>query len=317
MSFNYIVTAHKATAVTITLAGSFTGPDDLNLLQARGSTLAVSQVTPEGLKPVINIDVFGRISAMQLFRPKNEKQDLLFLLTARYHVAILSFDSIQNDVITRAYGDVKDRVGKPTSGKQVALVDPNCQAIVLHLYAGLLKVVPLQFDSHQSLKAFNLRLDDLYIVDMQFIHSTENLTIAYLVEEPNGRVLKTSIISVRDKELLNGPHPPVKTEAQANLLWPISDPHNGMLVIGMESIAYYNAEAVHSIDPPVIKDSIISCVGTVDMSRYLIGDSRGRLLMLFLDFKEDMECEEPLLISMKLEILGEVTSSLTSSLVLL
>lgn len=51
----------------------------------------------------------------------------------------------------------QDRVGKSTSGRQVALVDPNCQAIVLHLYAGLLKVVPLQCDSDQPLKAFNLR----------------------------------------------------------------------------------------------------------------------------------------------------------------
>ena len=51
----------------------------------------------------------------------------------------------------------QDRVGKPTSGRQVAVIDPNCQAIAFHLYAGLLKVVPLELDSGQPLKAFNLR----------------------------------------------------------------------------------------------------------------------------------------------------------------
>lgn len=70
MSYNYIVTAHKATAVTATHTGSFTGPEDLNLLQAKGSNLVISQVTAEGLKPVMDVDVFGRIIAMQLFKPQ-------------------------------------------------------------------------------------------------------------------------------------------------------------------------------------------------------------------------------------------------------
>ena len=33
--------------------------------------------------------------------------DLLFILTARYHVAIVGYDPISNDVLTRAYGDIK------------------------------------------------------------------------------------------------------------------------------------------------------------------------------------------------------------------
>lgn len=70
MSYNYIVTAHKATIVTESLTGSFTGPDDLNLIQAKGSCIVISQVTAEGLKPVLDVDIFGRISCMQLFRPK-------------------------------------------------------------------------------------------------------------------------------------------------------------------------------------------------------------------------------------------------------
>ena len=70
MSYNYIVTAHKATAVSLSVTGNFTGPDDLNLIQVKGSTLVVGLVTPEGLKPVLDVDVFGRISAIQLFRPQ-------------------------------------------------------------------------------------------------------------------------------------------------------------------------------------------------------------------------------------------------------
>ena len=48
-------------------------------------------------------------------------------------------------------------MGRPTEGRQIGLVDPDCKVIALHLYAGLLKVVPLELDSEQELKAFNIR----------------------------------------------------------------------------------------------------------------------------------------------------------------
>lgn len=51
----------------------------------------------------------------------------------------------------------QERVGRPTEGHQIGLVDPDCRVIALHLYAGLLKVVPLELDSGHELKAFNIR----------------------------------------------------------------------------------------------------------------------------------------------------------------
>ena len=50
----------------------------------------------------------------------------------------------------------------------------------------------------------------------------------------------------------------------------------------------------------------MSCVERIDHSRYLLGDFYGRLLMLFLAFKEDMETGLTDIINMKLEVLGEV-----------
>ena len=38
---------------------------------------------------------------------QNEPQDLLFILTARYRVFILSYKSETGDVVTRACGDVQ------------------------------------------------------------------------------------------------------------------------------------------------------------------------------------------------------------------
>lgn len=54
--------------------------------------------------------------------------------------------------------------------------------IALHLYTGLLKVVPLRLDSEDQLTAFNIRLDDQYAIDLQFLHGFDQPTIAYLAE---------------------------------------------------------------------------------------------------------------------------------------
>ena len=88
----------------------------------------------------------------------------------------------------------QDRVGRPTEGRQIGIVDPECRVMALHLYAGLLKVVPLQLDSGDQLKAFNIRLDDLYAIDVQFLHGFEQPTLAYLAEvrEDNSRKAKSN-----------------------------------------------------------------------------------------------------------------------------
>ena len=52
---------------------------------------------------------------------------------------------------------VQDRVGRPTEGRQMGVVDPGSNMIALHLYCGMLKVVPLQLDSTEPLTAFNIR----------------------------------------------------------------------------------------------------------------------------------------------------------------
>ncbi|XP_064399977.1 DNA damage-binding protein 1-like isoform X3 [Halichondria panicea] len=312
MSCNYIVTAYKPTAVTEAVVGNFTSPTDLNLIQAKGNSLVVNLVTPEGLKPVVEVSIYGRISLMQLMRPKEEPQDMLVLMTARYHLIVISYDKASGEIITRAHGDIKDRVARPTEGRQNGIVDPECRVIALHLYAGLLKVVPLQLDSGDQLTAFNIRLDNLYAIDVQFLPGFKQPTIAYLAEEPDGRVLKTFTISIKDKDRENSSWKKFTVESQASLIKPLPLPVGGALVVGAETIAYYNKEVQYTIDTPIIKELMVSCLHLVDNTRCLIGDSRGRLLMLFVECEggrgvEDVERVKGL----KLELLGEVVSPST------
>ena len=51
------------------LLGNFTSPDDLNLIIAKNTRLEIYVVTPEGLRPIKEVGIYGRIAVLELFRP--------------------------------------------------------------------------------------------------------------------------------------------------------------------------------------------------------------------------------------------------------
>lgn len=60
------------------------------------------------------------------------------------------------EIITKAHGNVGDRVGKVAENGILAVIDPKARVIGLRLYEGLFKIIPLDKDSNE-LKASNLR----------------------------------------------------------------------------------------------------------------------------------------------------------------
>lgn len=61
------------------------------------------------------------------------------------------------EIITRAHGNVADRIGKPSETGILAVIDPKARVIGLRLYDGLFKIIPLDKDNYE-LKASNFRL---------------------------------------------------------------------------------------------------------------------------------------------------------------
>ncbi|KAA8595754.1 hypothetical protein FQN60_011045 [Etheostoma spectabile] len=313
MSYNYVVTAQKPTAVNACVTvfqwldichlrascapalqvkcsrqacGHFTSAEDLNLLIAKNTRLEIYVVTAEGLRPVKEVGMYGKIAVMELFRPKGESKDLLFILTSKYNACILEYkqngESI--DIITRAHGNVQDRIGRPSETGIIGIVDPECRMIGLRLYDGLFKVIPLDRDNRE-LKAFNIRLEEL-----------------------QGRHVKTYEVSLREKEFNKGPWKQENVEAEASMVIPVPEPFGGAIIIGQESITYHNGDKYLAIAPPTIKQSTIVCHNRVDPngSRYLLGDMEGRLFMLLLE-KEELMDGTVALKDLHVELLGETS----------
>ncbi|KAJ3593559.1 hypothetical protein NHX12_005893 [Muraenolepis orangiensis] len=292
MSYNYVVTAQKPTAVNACVTGHFTSTEDLNLLIAKNTRLEIYVVTAEGLRPVKEVGMYGKIAVMELFRPKGESKDLLFILTSKYNACILEYkqngDSI--DIITRAHGNVQDRVGRPSETGIIGIVDPECRMIGLRLYDGLFKVIPLDRDNRE-LKAFNIRLEELQVIDVHFLYGCQAPTVCFIYQDPQGRHVKTYEVSLREKEFNKGPWKQENVEAEASMVIPVPEPFGGAIIIGQESITYHNGDKYLAIAPPTIKQSTIVCHNRVDPngSRYLLGDMEGRLFMLLLEKEELMD----------------------------
>ena len=70
MAYNYVVTAQKPTTVSAAVVGHFTGQNDLNLIVAKNTRLEIHLVTPEGLRPLLDVGIYGKIACMRLFRPR-------------------------------------------------------------------------------------------------------------------------------------------------------------------------------------------------------------------------------------------------------
>lgn len=153
--------------------GHFTSSDDLNLIVAKHSLLEIYLVQPEGLHPLKEVGVNGKIAVLKHFRPEvmqmlfhcfenqfelylnlcrklffqDEKRDRLFVLTQQYDAMILEFEVNADgrfDVITKAHGNVATNAyGSKVEGDILAAIDPEARVIGLRLYEERFLIIPL------------------------------------------------------------------------------------------------------------------------------------------------------------------------------
>ncbi|KAM6551938.1 hypothetical protein CsatB_001746 [Cannabis sativa] len=304
--WNYVVTAHKPTNVTHSCVGNFTAPNELNLIIAKCTRIEIHLLTAQGLQPMLDVPIYGRIATLELFRPHGETQDLLFIATERYKFCVLQWDAEASELVTRAMGDVSDRIGRPTDNGQIGIIDPDCRLIGLHLYDGLFKVIP--FDNKGQLKeAFNIRLEELQVLDIKFLFGCSKPTIVVLYQDnKDARHVKTYEVALKDKDFVEGPWSQNNLDNGAAMLIPVPPPFCGVLIIGEETIVYCSANAFKAIP---IKPSITRAYGRVDPdgSRYLLGDYNGLLHLLVITHEKEK------VTGLKIELLGDTSIASTIS----
>lgn len=304
--WNYVVTAHKPTNVTHSCVGNFTGPQELNLIIAKCTRIEIHLLTAQGLQPMLDVPIYGRIATLQLFRPHGEAQDFLFIATERYKFCVLHWDGESSELVTRAMGDVSDRIGRPTDNGQIGIIDPDCRLIGLHLYDGLFKVIP--FDNKGQLKeAFNIRLEELQVLDIKFLYGCSKPTIVVLYQDnKDARHVKTYEVALKDKDFVEGPWLQNNLDNGAGLLIPVPMPLGGVIIIGEDTIVYCSSSVFKAVPT---KPSITRAYGRVDSdgSRYLLSDNSGMLYLLVITHEKER------VTGLKIEELGETSVASTIS----
>lgn len=79
----------------------------------------------------------------------------------------------------------QDRIGRPSETGIIGIVDPECRMIGLRLYDGLFKVIPLDRDNRE-LKAFNIRLEELQVIDVHFLYGCQAPTVCFIYQVLSG-----------------------------------------------------------------------------------------------------------------------------------
>ncbi|CAM9095121.1 unnamed protein product [Ectocarpus sp. 4 AP-2014] len=281
MSQQYVATAKKATAVSKSLVCHFTGPDDLNLVISKGAHLEIRAITAEGLQHRVDVPLYGAIATMEAYRLADENCERIFVLTERYQFCVLQYDVARQEIRTRSSGSVKDRIGRAIDNSKIGVMDPQSRMIGLHLYEGYFKVIPM--DTKGQLKdAFNIRLEELEVLDIQFLSGCPKATIAVLYQDQrNARHIKTYTISTRDKEFDTGPWAQLNVEHNASELIPVPAPFGGVLILGHQTICYHSGKAFITIP---IQNTRMCAYGWVDAdgSRLLVSDHSGGLHVVIL-----------------------------------
>lgn len=281
--FSYVVTSQKSTAVQNSVICNFTGPNDRNLIIGRGNHLEVHTLRDNGLCAEQDLYLFGKISALEFYRPSSMNQDVLFVLTERKYFCILGYDEVSRKVVSRATGNIKDRVGRELESGIKAIVDPEYRVIGAVLYEGLLKIIPIEGSSFKE--AFNVRLDIVKFLDLKFIYGCSRPTICILHEEHRkGRHITTFTLDLRDRELIQGPWSQKYVDQTAKFLIPVPSPTNGVIVVGENLISYVSGSGSGDVQSAVMGNTEICSYGRIDKdgSRYLLGDHKGNLYVVVL-----------------------------------
>ena len=69
-----------------------------------------------------------------------------------------------------------------------AAIDPDARMIVLRLFDGTIKVINLN-STNKQLTATMVRIDELEVLDMQFLYTTNKPTLAFLYQDQQVYIL--------------------------------------------------------------------------------------------------------------------------------
>ncbi|KAA0168369.1 hypothetical protein FNF28_02529 [Cafeteria roenbergensis] len=294
-AFSYVVTSSKPTSVSNAVVGSFTAPGARDLIVAKTSRLELFSIEADGLSPLFEVQVYGRISSMETFRPAGQERDLLCLLTEKMQLSVISYDASTNELVTVAMCDAQDRIGRPVESGPVLITDPGSRLVAMHLYDNLLKVVDTRGGRFADL-ALNVRLEEMGVVDIAFLHNAPQSgsssaaaagaaaasggapVLALLHEDADGgKHVSTYTVDIDEASLSPGPWRVAlgPADIDAHALIPVPGTRAGVIVAGGSGFRYKDASSDVRAETSELTVTAFAPLGP-ESGAFLVGDAGGR-----------------------------------------
>lgn len=205
--------------------------------------------------------------------------------TEKYHFCLLQYNSATKAVDTLATGNLRDKCCRPADAGQLVAVDPHGRLVVMHLFQGLLKVIPVESKKGSCPKlkdAFNLRIEELQVQSLALMQDTKEPTLAILHQTIGFKREVKSYVIEAEKRLSEGPFT-VQVDATSHLLIAMPRPRGGLLIVAEECIQYYNDDHKLKAGVSMQRCSIVAHTPIDDDGyRHLLGDQKGNLMLLVL-----------------------------------
>jgi hypothetical protein len=109
---------------------------------------------PDGLQPLQDIKINGRVLSMLLFRPNGETQDSLFIATERHRFCTLFYEN--GDVGWRWVGDLREPNSRPLENQSIRL-DTEHGLVGACCYQGSMTVIPLDSTTAKDISTYTIK----------------------------------------------------------------------------------------------------------------------------------------------------------------
>lgn len=291
----YVVTTHASTAVThCTLVH---GKDDVLVLvkglrlEVFGSTVR-SQSTG-ALEFWYEKTLYGRVASLKAFRPEDESDSCLALLTEQRQLCVLR--AHRSGLQTVSCGDLGEY---PGGHKTVESDELSChvegsrrRVAACHIFNGVLKCVPIaESGAARCIDAFASRLSEIRVLDMVFVHITasegenadaDQAMLAVLSDDGCGnRHVSSYCVSVRSRKVREGSWAVRDVDPTSRtLLAPPVGMGGGLVILGEREIGLLDTTTQGFSRTATAWSAKICAVCDLDATkgRWLVGDNTGRL----------------------------------------
>ena len=210
------------------------------------------------------------------------------MCTAAGHFSVLQYDAATHALRTLAQGDVAARHAHAAPAGARLAVDAAQRAVALHLYQGLVTIVPLDAASGALRSAFSVRVDELDVFDLAFVATAAGAppTLAVLYEDDAGaRHVASYTVHLDERRALErAPLRLADAPRGARFLLPVAAERGGGVLLACDE----RVLLLRGNDAPPLRVDAPSgamCAAAridADGSRWLLGDHMGGLRVLLL-----------------------------------